>query len=77
MCIRDRVGQTGVSVAPRLLVSLGVSGAVQHLAGISGAGCVVAVNEDPEAPILGAADYAVVGDCREVARAWAEALENR
>ncbi len=72
-----QVGQTGVSVAPRLLVSLGVSGAVQHLAGISGAGCVVAVNEDPEAPILAAADYAVVGDCREVARAWAEALENR
>ncbi|MEY8437061.1 electron transfer flavoprotein subunit alpha [Atopobiaceae bacterium 24-176] len=72
-----QVGQTGVSVAPRLLVSLGVSGAVQHLAGMAGAECVVAVNEDPEAPIFSAADYAVVGDCREVAQAWAETLENR
>ena len=72
-----QVGQTGVSCAPRLLVSLGVSGAVQHLAGMAGAECVVAVNEDPDAPIFAAADYAVVDDCREVARAWAEALENR
>lgn len=72
-----QVGQTGVSVAPRLLVSLGVSGAVQHLAGISGAGCVVAVNSDPDAPMLAAADYAVVGDCREVADALAERLETR
>lgn len=72
-----QVGQTGVSVAPRLLVSLGVSGAVQHLAGISGAGCVVAVNSDPDAPMLAAADYAVVGDCREVADALAERLEER
>ena len=67
---RHQVGQTGVSVAPKLLVSLGVSGAIQHLAGISGAECVVAVNEDPDAPILGAAQYSVVGDCVEFMRAY-------
>ena len=61
-----QVGQTGVSVAPRLLVSLGVSGAIQHLAGISGAETVVAVNEDSDAPIFGAANYKVVGDCMTV-----------
>lgn len=61
-----QVGQTGASVAPRLLVSLGVSGAIQHLAGISGAETVVAVNEDADAPIFGAANYKVVGDCMTV-----------
>lgn len=61
-----QVGQTGVSVAPKLLVSLGVSGAIQHLAGIGGAECVVAVNEDEGAPIFGVAQYKVVADCREV-----------
>lgn len=72
---RHQVGQTGVSVAPKLLVSLGVSGAIQHLAGISGAERVVAVNEDPDAPILGAAQYSVVGDCVEFMRAYLRCRE--
>lgn len=69
-----QVGQTGVSVAPKLLVSLGVSGAIQHLAGIGGAQTVIAVNEDAEAPIFGAAHYKVVGDCIQVAEALIDAL---
>lgn len=71
-----QVGQTGVSVAPKLLVSLGVSGAIQHLAGIGGAQTVIAVNDDPDAPIFGAAHYKVVGDCIEVAEALLAALRS-
>ncbi len=72
---RHQVGQTGVSVAPKLLVSVGVSGAIQHLAGISGAECVIAINEDPEAPIFGAAQYKVVGDAIEVVEELVAKLE--
>ena len=72
---RHQIGQTGVSVSPRLLVSIGVSGAIQHLAGIGGAECIIAINEDPDAPIFGAAQYKVVGDAVEVVEELLAQLE--
>ncbi|MGE4214175.1 MAG: FAD-binding protein [Anaerotignaceae bacterium] len=61
-----QVGQTGATVAPKVLISLGVSGAIQHLAGISRAEKIIAVNTDPNAPIFGVCHYKIVADCVDI-----------
>jgi len=77
MSLEHQIGQSGNTVAPKMLIAFGISGAVQHLAGIRDAKCIIAVNSDPEAPIFDVAHYKVVGDCREVLEEMLAEAENR
>jgi len=71
----DQVGLTGVRIAPDVYIACGVSGAIQHMVGCKSAKCVVAINKDPEAPIMAQADYAIIGDLHQVVPAVLEAIK--